>query len=97
MPSYVVLENWTEKGLREFRASPTRLDGAAAALEEVGASITSAYWTMGPYDIVSVIEAPDDETVSAHMLRDASAGNVRSITMRAFDQEEMLRIARRST
>jgi len=92
MPTYVVLENWTEQGLQAFRESPTRLDAANESMRRFGARIKDAYWTMGPYDIVSVIEAPDDETISALLLNDASKGNVRPITMRAFSREDMLRI-----
>jgi uncharacterized protein with GYD domain len=47
------------------------------------------YWTVGPYDLVSVFEAPDDQSVSAFLLELGSIGNVRSSTLRAYDREEM--------
>ena len=47
------------------------------------------YWTVGPYDLVSVFEAPDDHSVSAFLLELGSIVNVRSSTLRAYDREEM--------
>jgi uncharacterized protein with GYD domain len=48
--------------------------------------IVEEFWTMGTYDVVVVVEAPNDETMSAFMLKDGSLGNVKSHTMRAFRQ-----------
>jgi uncharacterized protein with GYD domain len=52
----------------------------------------SLYWTVGPYDIVSIVEAPDEETAVAALLQVSAGGNVRSTTLRAFDRDEMSRI-----
>jgi uncharacterized protein with GYD domain len=52
-------------------------------------------WTIGPYDAVSIIEAPDDETVTAFALAMCGQGNVRTTTMRAFDRSEMGTIFKR--
>jgi len=92
MPTYIVLENWTDQGLRNYAQSPSRLDAAVEAAARVGVQLRDVYWTMGMYDLVSVIDAPDDETISAHMLNDASKGSVRSITLRAFSRDQMQRI-----
>ena len=54
-----------------------------------------AYWTVGAYDMVCVFEAPDDEAISAHLLEIGSLGNVRTITLRAYDEEEMSGILQR--
>lgn len=50
------------------------------------------YWTMGTYDVVAIIEAPDDESAAAFLLGIGSLGNGRTTTLRACDQEEMLSI-----
>ncbi len=47
------------------------------------------YWTVGPYDIVAHWEAPDEQSLSAFLLELASAGNLRSTTLRAYDRDEM--------
>ncbi|MET7671852.1 GYD domain-containing protein, partial [Micromonospora luteifusca] len=53
---------------------------------------SSSLWTVGPYDLVAVVEAPDDETATAALLQLGGAGNVRTTTLRAFGREEMDRI-----
>jgi uncharacterized protein with GYD domain len=53
-------------------------------------------WTMGEYDFIIVLEAPNDETAAALVLRVGAAGNVRSKTMRAFDADQMSDIIARA-
>ena len=96
MPTYIVLANFTEQGVRNFRDSPQRADAAAAFMEGLGGRMVDIHWTVGLYDLVVVVEAPDDETVSAMMLGIASQGNVRTTTMRAFSREEFTRVAERA-
>jgi len=50
------------------------------------------YWIVGPYDVVAIVEAPDDESVTAVFREIGTAGNVRPTLLRAFDREEMSRI-----
>jgi len=88
MPTYVVLINWTDQGLKAARDSVERYEASSRTLEPMGLTITESYWTMGPYDIVNIIDAPDDETVTAGVLAITGAGNVRAITMRAFSSDE---------
>jgi len=64
--------------------------------EKYGARIEQAYWTMGNYDIVAIIEAPDDETITAMMLELTAEGNIRTSTLRAFDHDQMQAIIQRT-
>ena len=96
MPSYVNLMNWTEQGVRADRDSVGRRERADALAERHGAKIAHAYWIMGLYDIVSVIEAPDDESITAMMLELTAEGNVRTHTQRAFDHDQMQAIVQRT-
>jgi len=68
MPRYVVLIDWTEQGVRDFRASVDRYEAASGQLEALGIRFTDIYWTLGAHDIVSVVDAPDDETLAAGLL-----------------------------
>ncbi len=95
MPTYVVLMNWTDQGVRADRDTVHRREQADALAEKHGARIEQVYWTMGHYDIVGVIEAPDDETITAMMLELTSAGNLRTSTLRAFDHDQMQAIIQR--
>ena len=60
-----------------------------AEAEKMGMKIIEEFWTMGAYDVVVMVDAPDDETISAFMLKVGSMGNVKSHTMRAFHRQEM--------
>jgi len=92
MPTYVHLFNWTDQGIRTFRETVDRVAAAESMLAKLGVQIKDIYWTQGPYDIVAVTEAPDDETGIAALLALGSQGNVRSITLRAFGHAEMSRV-----
>ena len=51
---------------------------------------------MGHYDTVAIIEAPDDESITAMMLELTAGGNIRTATLRAFDHDEMQAIIQRT-
>jgi uncharacterized protein with GYD domain len=89
VPTYVTLMNWTDQGVKTARDTVQRRDQADALAQKHGASIEQVYWTVGPYDIVTVVEAPDDESATAMLLELGTAGNLRTTTLRAYDREEM--------
>ena len=95
MPTYVVLMNWTDQGIRSVRETVQRREQADVLAERYGARIQQVYWTVGPYDIVTIVEAPDDESATAMLLELGSAGNLRTTTLRAYDREEMSGITQR--
>ncbi len=89
MPTFISLINWTDQGIRNFKATKDRAQAATAAAESMGGTIKDIYWTVGPYDIVTVGEFPDDETGTAFLLALGSQGNIRSTTLRAFNADEI--------
>ena len=89
MPTYVSLINWTEKGAAAFKDTVDRAEAGKQLAGAFGGSLKEIYWTLGPYDIVAISEAPDDESATAFALTLGSQGNVRTTTMRAFDSGEM--------
>ena len=86
MTSYIVLMNWTEQGARNVRDSPTRLDAARKQLGDMGGSFKAFYLTMGEYDMVAVLEAPDDAVLARFSLMLAASGNIRTRTLKAFPE-----------
>lgn len=92
MATFVTLVNWTEQGVRNFRESPKRADAVVELAQKHGASVKALYWTLGQYDAVMITEAPDPETFAAIVLELGSRGNVRTVSLRAFDRAEMDRI-----
>ncbi len=92
MPTYVNLFQWTDQGIRNFRETVDRVTQAEEMMSGLGVSIKDVYWTIGPYDIVAVSEASDDESATAMLLALGSQGNVRTTTLRAFNRDEMRRV-----
>jgi len=89
MPSYVTLLNWTEQGVRNFKDTVDRFEAAQSRLEALGVRFTEIRWTLGTYDLVGLVDAPDDEALAAGLLAVAGEGNIRSTTLRAFSRDEM--------
>ena len=87
MPTYVMLANWTDQGVRTIDESPKRVDAARKALEEMGGRFLSVYMTMGAYDLIITYDALDDAVAARFTLLLGKLGNVRTITLKAFPEE----------
>src|SRR5262245_58808979 len=88
MPTYLMLIQFTQKGIEAIREGPARLDVARREFQDQGARLKEFYLVTGRYDAVAVAEAPDDTTVAKLALTIASKGNTRTETLRAFTEEE---------
>ena len=96
MPIYINLINWTDQGIRTApKETLDRASAAAKAAESLGGKLKDIYWTVGPYDIVTVAEFPDDAAGTAFLLALGSQGNVRTTTMRAFKSDEVAEILKK--
>jgi uncharacterized protein with GYD domain len=92
MPTFVSLINWTDQGVANFKDTVARSADARTAAAAMGGQIKEIYWTVGPYDLVTVAEFPDDATATAFLLSLSSRGNLRTTTLRAHSAEEMTQI-----
>jgi uncharacterized protein with GYD domain len=92
MSTYVVLYKFTADGVKNIRDSVKRAGQVRQQNAAAGFKIQEVFWTQGPYDMVAVVEAPNEETMMGAMLNVVSAGNVTSTTMRAFDATQMSKI-----
>lgn len=88
MAKYVTLYSFTDQGMRAVKESPDRVRAATKVAEDVGMKVLGVYYTQGPYDLVVVSEGDDEKVATAFALGTASQGNVRSVTMRAWDPGE---------
>ncbi|HSD52825.1 MAG TPA: GYD domain-containing protein [Burkholderiales bacterium] len=89
MATYIILGNFTDQGIRNVKDTTKRADAVKEAAKKYGTNIKEMFWTMGPYDMVVTLEAPDDASVSAFALAVGSAGNIRGQTLRAYSKDEM--------
>lgn len=96
MPTYVSLIHWTEQGVKNYKDSTSRAEGFSKLVESSGGRVRELLWTVGEYDIIAIVDFPDDETGMACLLQVGSLGNVRTNTMRAFSADEMSGIIRKA-
>ena len=94
MSTFVLLMNLTEQGITNIKDAPARIEEAVNALEAVGGKVLAFYTVMGPYDYVSIVEAPSDQVALAQLLGLGMGGNVRTTTLRAFSREEFAEIVK---
>ncbi len=92
MPTYVVLNSWTDQGIRNVKESPQRLDASRKAIEAAGGKVLGFYLTMGRYDSVLIVECPSDEAAAALAMGAGSQGSIRTETLKAFPEAEYRRI-----
>jgi uncharacterized protein with GYD domain len=88
MATYIMLINWTDQGIRHVKDSPDRLGAAQDLCRQHGAEMTQFYMTLGTYDMVAVVDAPNDETFAKIALSVGRGGNVRTTSLKAFDEAQ---------
>jgi uncharacterized protein with GYD domain len=89
MPRYVVFYRFTAEGAKNIRETVKRARDTREQTEKRGFKVQTLLWTQGPYDLVSIVDAPSEEAMMGAMANVVAAGNVSSTTMRAFDDTEM--------
>ena len=88
MATFIMLINYTEKGVKEIKDAPNRKAAAEKLVGDLGGEVKSDYLTMGSYDRVLVVDFPDGESIAKFTISLGSRGFVRTNTLRAFGNEE---------
>ena len=91
MPTYILLSNLTDDGAKALKAKPKRLQEVNKEIERFGAKVTAQYAVLGPYDFVSVVECPDNETIARVSVELASRGSIRLMTLAATPVANFIR------
>jgi uncharacterized protein with GYD domain len=91
LPIFVVLGNWTEQGIRNIKEAPKRAKVAKDMVEKAGGKMQTFY-TLGKCDFVSIIELPKEDDVMGILLCLGSMGNVRTTTMKAWNESEVAKM-----
>jgi len=92
MAMFITLVDFTQQGIQNFKATAERAAQFKSMAQKAAVTVKDVYWTMGAHDAVLILEAPDDQAVTAAMLGLASLGNVRTQTLRAFNPSEIKEI-----
>jgi uncharacterized protein with GYD domain len=89
MATYITLATFSDQGLRDVKDTVKRAEDFKKAAQQTGVTVREILWTQGKYDLVTILEAPDEASYSALMLSVARMGNVRLQSLRAFTAVEM--------
>ncbi len=92
MATYIVLGKFTDQGIRGVKDTVKRADAFRAMAKKAGATVKDLYWTLGQFDLVTVVDAPDDATATALLLSVGALGNLHTQSFRAFSADEMGKI-----
>ena len=92
MPTYVVLSKFTEQGRKEIKSTSDRLDALRPSADQAGVKVIANVITMGEWDVVTVLEAVNDETVARMIGALLSRGYVTTQTMRGFSVDEFRQV-----
>jgi len=89
MPTYVMLTNLTADGVKTLKNNPARVGEVNKEVEQIGAKVLAQYATLGPYDFVTIVEAPDDKTMAKVSVELGSRGTMTSQTMAAMPADDL--------
>lgn len=89
MATYIVLGNFTDQGIRNVKDTAKRAEAFKGMAQKLGVTVNEVYWTLGQYDIATIVDAPDDAAITALGLSAGALGNVRTQCLRAFTAEEI--------
>ena len=92
MVAYVVLANFTDQGIRSAKESPKRAEAFKAMAKTFGVTVKELVWTQGRYDIVTIVDAPDEASFMSLTMSLGALGNVRTESLRAFSADEMMKV-----
>ena len=94
MPSYVMLANWTDQGVRSIDDLPKRIDQAKRLIADMGGQFNSLHMTMGAYDLIGIYDAPDDAVAVRFTLMIEKMGNLRTTSLKAFPEQVLREIVK---
>ena len=89
MPSFVLLLNYTDEGMRNIKYLPQHVSAFRQAISVAGGQLSHVYMTMGQFDMVVIVEAASDVDCATLALGLSSLGNVRCTTLKAFGEDDL--------
>jgi uncharacterized protein with GYD domain len=90
VPTYIMLSTLTPEGVQTIKTNPSRIREVNREVEQLGATVTAQWATLGRFDFINVVEAPDDKTMSRVSLELGSRGTARYETLIAIPVDEFI-------
>ena len=91
MPPYIMLSVLTDEGRKTIKERPGRIIEVNKEVESMGAKILNQFAVLGQYDFVTVLEAPDNETISKIAVELGSRGTIQTVTLAAIPIETLVK------
>lgn len=91
MATYIMLSSLTSQGAQTIKKNPERIKQVNKEIEKMGGKIVSQYVVLGQYDFITILEAPDNETVTRISLEISARGSVKILTLAAVGVDEFIR------
>ena len=91
MPVFILLSTLSQQGVQTLKSNPERLRQVNQDVEELGAKVLHQWATLGAFDFVNIVEAPDLETVAKVSVALGARGSTRIQTLPALEIEDFLR------
>ena len=89
MPDYIMLTNLTTEGVQTLKNNPTRVQEVNKEVEQLGVKVKDQWATLGQYDFITVVEAPDEKTMAKVSVELGSRGTMSSQTLAAIPADEL--------
>lgn len=89
MATYISTIKFSEQGFKSIKDTTKRAAAIRVVTKKMGIKVLNIFWTLGAYDGLLILEAPDDETATGFLLKLGAEGNVHTTTVRAFNAGEM--------
>lgn len=90
MPIYILLSTLTDEGAETIKTHPGRIKEVNSEIEKLGVKVIEQYATLGPYDFVNVVEAPDNTTIARVSAELSSRGSVKIMTLPAIAIDDFI-------
>jgi uncharacterized protein with GYD domain len=90
MPTYILLTTLTAQGVQTLKSNPARLREVNSDVEELGAKVLHQWATLGPFDFINVVEAPDDVTIAKVSVALGARGSAKLQSLPALTIDELL-------
>jgi uncharacterized protein with GYD domain len=90
MPTYIMLSTLTPEGVQTVKNNPTRIKEVNREVEQIGAKVVAQWATLGQFDFVNVVEAPDEKTMAKVSLELGSRGTARYQSLVAIPIDEFM-------
>jgi uncharacterized protein with GYD domain len=92
MPDYIMLTNLTSEGVQTLKSNPSRVQEVNKEVEQLGVKVKEQWATLGQYDFITVVEAPDSQTMAKVSVELGSRGTMSSQTLAAIPSDELAKV-----